>query len=202
MKKFLIPIHPRKKKAFQSFIASAIALFAFSVSSFGQCCAKLTSTKTCRDKNTGTASAVPCNPGNYTYLWDDPAAQTSAVATGLAAGTYHVLISGPNFTCPAFDVIVGDSSCTPFSVPNVMTPNGDGINDHFLITGLEKGTALTVYNRWGNVVYTSNNYDNDWDAANLTDGVYFYVLNLPTAEFANGKDDPSRGFVQIITGKN
>lgn len=198
MKKILFPIHLRKQ-ALHTLIVSL-----FPVLSYGQqqCCAKLTSTKTCRDKSTGSASIVPCNPGNYTFTWDDPSAQTGPVATALAAGVYHVVMSGPNFTCPAVEVTVTDSSCTPFSVPNVMTPNGDGVNDQFYISGLEKGTKLTVFNRWGDVVYTNSNYGNDWDADNLTDGVYFYVLNLPEVEIVKGKNDPSRGFVHIIRGQN
>jgi gliding motility-associated-like protein len=202
MKKILIPTPTRKEQALQTLVVSVFFLIFFSAHAFGQCCVKFTTTKTCRDKSTGTAIAIPCNPGNYTFKWDDPAAQTGAVATGLAAGTYHVVMSGANFSCPAVAVIIPDSSCTPFSVPNIMTPNGDGINDHFFITGLETGTKLTVFNRWGDIVYSSNNYNNDWDAGNLTEGVYFYVLNLPTTEITKGKNDPSRGFIQIINGKN
>jgi gliding motility-associated-like protein len=145
---------------------------------------------------------TPCTPGNYVFLWDDPSAQTGPSATGLAAGIYHVSISGSNFTCNPFEVIISDSTCTPpFNVPNIMTPNGDGINDQFFITGLENGTKLTVYDRWGTVIYSNNNYSNDWNPQGIADGVYFYVLTLPTNKDYKGKNDPSRGFVQIISGK-
>jgi|SRR3954463_10522201 gliding motility-associated-like protein len=164
-----------------------------------QCCANLTSTKSCTGKQTGTATVTPCTPGNYNYLWDDANSQTNPVAVGLAAGLYHVIISGANFSCAAYSVTIIDSSCTPYIVPNVLTPNGDGVNDHFVITGLEDGTKLTVYNYWGTVVYTSKNYMNDWEATNLTEGVYFYVLNRPNAELhTSSKNDPSRGFIQIL----
>lgn len=202
MKKILIPIRTRKKQALKTLVISALFLTIFSVHSFGQCCIKFTTTKTCRNTSTGTAIAVPCTPGNYTFTWDDPNAQHGSSATGLAAGIYHVVMSGANFSCPAVAVSITDSVCIPFSVPNVMTPNGDGINDRFYIAGLEAGTQLTVFNRWGDVVYSNNNYNNDWDAGNLKDGVYYYVLSLPTTEATKGKNDPSRGFIHIITGNN
>ena len=65
-------------------------------------------------------------------------------------------------------------------VPNVMTPNGDGVNDIFDINYIELYDVkkLTIYNRWGNPVYTSEDYQNDWDGGNVSDGVYFYVLEL------------------------
>jgi hypothetical protein len=37
---------------------------------------------------------------------------------------------------------------------------------------------LTIYNRWGTIVYQSEDYQNDWDGGNVSDGVYFYVLEL------------------------
>lgn len=199
MKKILSPV--KKAYALKTLVFTALSLFiCISQTAYAQCCAKLTSTKTCQGKNTGTATITPCTPGNYTYMWDDASMQTTAVATSLTVGIYHVVISSGNVTCPPLEVTVTDSSCTPFSVPNIMTPNGDGINDYFVITGLQKGTKLTVFNRWGAIVYSSNNYDNDWTASNLTDGVYFYTLGLPSSETITGKNDPSRGFVQIISG--
>lgn len=202
MKKILSPNPIRKAYTLKTIGISAFALFTFFAhASIAQCCAKFSSTKTCRDKSTGSATVLPCKYDNYTYKWDDAAAQTGAVATGLPAGVYHVVMSTPTFTCPAIEVIIADSACTPFSVPNIMTPNGDGINDYFAITGLEKGTKLLVFNRWGQVVYSNNNYDNEWSPNDLMDGVYFYSLTLPSGEVSNSKNDPSRGFVQIITGK-
>ena len=72
-------------------------------------------------------------------------------------------------------------------IPNIFTPNGDGINDYFEI-GYDNGEPindlnryflshkLVIFNRWGRIVYESKDYRNDWDGGNLPDGTYFYVL--------------------------
>jgi gliding motility-associated-like protein len=66
-------------------------------------------------------------------------------------------------------------------IPNIFTPNGKDGNETFFIVGLERysGVELMVYNRWGNLVYESSNYKNDWKAADLNEGSYWYVLKLP-----------------------
>ena len=70
-----------------------------------------------------------------------------------------------------------DYDC-PIIIPNVITPNGDHVNDKFIIDGIEHiGTInLYVFNRWGTLIYEMNNYDNAWSPINEADGVYFYVI--------------------------
>ncbi|MFM7235082.1 MAG: gliding motility-associated C-terminal domain-containing protein [Flavobacteriales bacterium] len=73
------------------------------------------------------------------------------------------------------------SNACAVKIPNIFTPNGGQGNDSFEIEGLEKynGADLKVYNRWGQLVYESDNYKNDWRATDLTEGTYWYVLILP-----------------------
>lgn len=68
--------------------------------------------------------------------------------------------------------------CSPFiRLFNLITPNGDGINDTFFIEGLHNQKyTLEVYNRWGTRIYYKDNYDNQWTPAELSDGVYYYSL--------------------------
>jgi gliding motility-associated-like protein len=66
---------------------------------------------------------------------------------------------------------------TPFLIPNTFTPDKNGINDVFEIQALPANSALTIFNRWGNTVYQSINYQNNWDGDNCSDGVYYYILN-------------------------
>ncbi|MFO8088178.1 MAG: gliding motility-associated C-terminal domain-containing protein [Bacteroidales bacterium] len=64
------------------------------------------------------------------------------------------------------------------TIPNVITPNGDGKNDYFVIKGLENypGSELIILDRNGKKVYISDNYQNDFDGAGLPRGSYYYIL--------------------------
>ncbi len=80
-----------------------------------------------------------------------------------------------------------DSITKPFEIlgeiriPNIVTANGDHTNDEFYITNLKPNSKLVIQNRWGNVVFESDNYKNNWGGIDITgeklvDGVYFYQL--------------------------
>lgn len=82
-------------------------------------------------------------------------------------------------------------------IPNIFTPNGDGINDEFRIQGLElfPENRLLVFNRWGNEVYKANPYRGDWSGSNLGEGTYYYIFEL---RLNNGSRETFKGFVTII----
>ena len=77
---------------------------------------------------------------------------------------------------------------------NVITPNGDGINDLLVFDKLElfPGSELFIYNRWGDLVFESQDYRNNWDGRFMSDGVYYYVLKL------NGSDKVIQSNFTII----
>ena len=83
-------------------------------------------------------------------------------------------------------------------IPNLFTPNGDGLNDLFVIRNLlqYQGRELMVINRWGNQVYKSNNYNNDWDGGSLAEGTYYYILRVRNGN--NGEWQTHKGAVAII----
>lgn len=82
-------------------------------------------------------------------------------------------------------------------IPNVFTPNGDGVNDKFVIVGLENCVQrkLEVRNRAGQVVFRSNSYENTWDGGDCPDGMYRYMF-LYTGD--NGIEQTLSGVVTII----
>ncbi len=94
-------------------------------------------------------------------------------------GTYRIDITDAITGCIAsIDKEITDENCE-LEIPNVFTPNFDGINDYFEITNLEhyEKAHMVIYNRWGKIVYEhSYYYDNWWDGNGAPDGVYYYVL--------------------------
>lgn len=80
-------------------------------------------------------------------------------------------------------------------IPNIFTPNGDGINDYFVIRNIDKypSNQLIITNRTGKLVYEKFNYQNNWDAASANEGVYYFVLKIKT----NGNEIVKSGVVTI-----
>lgn len=82
----------------------------------------------------------------------------------------------------------------PIFIPNVITPNGDGKNDFFVISNLElyHQNELQIFDRSGRSVYRKKNYVNEWNAQGLPKAVYFY-------HFTTLKNKKSlKGWVHVI----
>jgi gliding motility-associated-like protein len=91
------------------------------------------------------------------------------------------------------------------SISKAVTPNGDGFNDTFEVgIGIDCGFTYTlkVFNRWGNEVYKSNNYTNNWDGTSsssitgdqLPSGTYFYIVEIQQSGF-----EPIQGYIFLGT---
>jgi len=83
----------------------------------------------------------------------------------------------------------------PIIIPNVVTPNSDNTNDIFLIQNLDitQPSKLVVLNRWGNIVFDIENYQNDWSPIDLIDGVYFYQFDYLNRNY--------QGFFHVFGGE-
>jgi gliding motility-associated-like protein len=81
-------------------------------------------------------------------------------------------------------------------IPTLFTPNGDGSNDVFFIRNLPEAPSvnrLTITNRWGKEVFSSENYQNNWDGEGTSDGIYYYLLMPETGEARTGWLEILRG---------
>lgn len=94
-------------------------------------------------------------------------------------GTYRVVLQGTAASgCPV--QATTQVEVTEYKVPNIFTPNADGLNETFRILGLPAGTAsLQVFSRWGRCVYTAEHYAHDWRGEGLPGGTYYYLLRVP-----------------------
>jgi gliding motility-associated-like protein len=76
-----------------------------------------------------------------------------------------------------------DDNTDIISIPNIFTPNGDGINETFVIQGLTANSRLMIFDRAGKKLYESDNYHNDWDGRDnngtpLPSDTYWYVIQM------------------------
>ncbi|MDF2457430.1 MAG: hypothetical protein K0R51_3423 [Cytophagaceae bacterium] len=85
--------------------------------------------------------------------------------------------------------------CADLFIPNLVTPNKDGNNDTFEITGAYTTLKVEIYNSWGSTVFKSDNYKNEWDAKGLADGVYYYHI------YIDGSDQKCLGWIHVLGGK-
>ena len=141
------------------------------------------------------------NGASFSYLWDFGDGNTditfNATHTYATDGEYKVVLSsetdkGCKDEISYFANVIIDE----IEVPNVITPNGDGVNDVFEIKNITKlkGSKLYIYNRWGSKVYSVENYQNDWDGGDLPDGVYYWYIEYETYF----REDKENGTLTII----
>jgi gliding motility-associated-like protein len=85
-----------------------------------------------------------------------------------------------------FSVSITDPDFAPELLPNVVTPNGDGVNDVLCIPNARGYAAcfrLEVFNRWGIRVFETDDPDQCWSPGNLPAGVYFYVIEIGSQSY-------------------
>lgn len=138
-------------------------------------------------------------PGAVTWHWDFGDGDTSNLEnpqhTFNGDSVYTVTLTAClqsgccNSWTSTYEVIGG----VPIIAPNVVTPNEDGINDALVFTNLHYfiHSTVNVYDRWGALIYSKTDYQNDW-VPNVVDGVYYYEL---TGLYIY---TPITGFFQVI----
>jgi gliding motility-associated-like protein len=124
-----------------------------------------------------TDQSTGADTWNWTFQNDVNSQLQNPVHSYSESGTYNVLLEVKNnFGCSdtfSLEVIIRDE----LKVPNVFSPNGDGKNDVFFIEGLYgSGNRLEIYNRWGILIYKSDDYKNNWNGDNHPDGTYYFIF--------------------------
>ena len=131
---------------------------------------------------------------NGAYTWDfgdgSPLSQ-QATPSHLyeRPGTYRISLTARYDNCEVrtgfAPIEVGE-----VFVPNIITPNRDSLNDTFRPRFSCRPAALEVYSRWGQRVFQTDDYHNNWDARGLPDGLYYYLLR-------DADDRRAKGWVEV-----
>ena len=145
-------------------------------------------------------------PNNISYLWDfgdnSTSTDVSPSHTYSQNGVYEAVLTNID-TLGCLDthrIVITVSDSVAFTIPNVFSPNRDGVNDLFEI-GIENATefSVAIFNRWGNKVYEWKNFPHGWDGEFANDGVYFYVIE---AKGFDGKIYQRHGHFTLIRSAN
>jgi len=108
--------------------------------------------------------------GEYSY-------ESDKTFSGVDEFTYRIMDKNGNWSDPATVSI----EISGILIPNVITPNGDGLNDSFEIIGIYQfeSVELQVFDRFKNLIYHNSNYQNNWEVnSSVRDGTYFYTLKF------------------------
>lgn len=151
------------------------------------------------------------NAGTIFYKWDIYKDNQLLVSrsdkehryTFTEAGTYNVKLTVNNDFCSSSDSVSISVSTSDLQVPNVFTPNGDGINDEFRVAYKSLiSFDARIYNRWGRMVYHWNDPQKGWDGTiggkKAPVGAYFYVIK---AVGADGIKYSKKGDINLLRGK-
>lgn len=105
-----------------------------------------------------------------TYLWSTGHTSPMVVVTAPAKLSVAITVNGCTYTR---EVNVISEECPV--IPNIITPNGDGKNDTFVLQGINiDQVEIEIFNRWGVSVYKRNSYDNKWSGPGS--GMYYYHI--------------------------
>jgi gliding motility-associated-like protein len=129
------------------------------------------------------------------YQWNGQ--DGGSIYTASKAGTVVLIVTDGN-GCQASQTINVSSHCDDIYLPNTFTPNGDGSNDNWVVTGMEDDptTTVKIFNRNGNPVFQHRGSFKQWDGTNngkkLPAGVYYYLIK------AHGGKQTISGYLCII----
>lgn len=133
----------------------------------------------------------------YTYRWqlndDNTIGQQAVGEYILPAGTHHlILLVKDRWACEGKDSVNIQVLPSLLYIPNAFSPNNDGENDFFTLYGIEtlQSFKLSIFNRWGQLIYYTEQPAAFWDGANAPEGVYIYhihyILNDGTPQTETG----------------
>lgn len=147
--------------------------------------------------NTNTQNQTILNFGDNNFT-----IQQNTFHTYTDTGNYqYTLITQNNFNC--LDTIKGTIIIKPYNaifIPNTFTPNNDGLNDYYTpIIPYYKSVDVKIYNRWGQLIFKTNDITQGWDGKQnntpVKTDVYNYLINI---EFLDNTTQTKTGQINLI----
>ncbi|MGL4597427.1 MAG: gliding motility-associated C-terminal domain-containing protein, partial [Bacteroidia bacterium] len=146
-----------------------------------------------------TLGGNPTGPNGATFIWTPNLDLTNPNASNPTASpdettTYTVLVTD-SLGCTATDTVTV-IVVPEIAFPNGFTPNGDGINDVWVIDNIQlfPNSVVEVYNRWGELLFRSVGYTQPWDGRydgqDLPVGTYYYIIDLNDPLFTQDYTGP------------
>jgi len=156
-------------------------------------------------------ATISVDPYNYMFYWPtgDSTSQSSVSFNEIfdnhsfdviGGNEVYITVQNMNSGCMDDTTFIIEVQGIP-EIHNVFTPNGDGTNDYFDFGEYAmKSVEVLLYNRWGELVYTWDTPNNQWDGRgidgeDLPEGVYYYVLHA-TGE--DGHDYSKKGSITLL----
>jgi gliding motility-associated-like protein len=146
-------------------------------------------------QSASTAGLYPINSWNWSFGDGSTSNIENPSHIYSEVGNYIVTLVVTDELGCTDTTFIGIEVLGPIVIPNVVTPNDDNVNDQFIIQNLDitLPSKLIVLNRWGNIVYEIDNYQNDWSPIDLIDGVYFYQFDYINKQY--------HGFFHVFGGE-
>lgn len=140
--------------------------------------------ETCWNALDGTATVAVQN-GNppLSYEWDDNLLQTTASAMGLSPNAEYMVRVTDDIGCNLTASVFVEANIGCFFIATAITPNGDGVNDTWVLGGFEyyPECKVNVFNLWGQTVFSSTGYTAQWDGRFngqlLPIGDYYFTID-------------------------
>ena len=152
-----------------------------------------------------TITAVSSIPNSQFNWFPGNLSGASQVFSPSETGYIYVQANAEGCLSDLDSLLISINPVCDVELPNVFTPNGDGVNDFFKLIESEGIVELecVIVNRWGNVVQEFDAPNFQWNGEDkkgngLNDGTYFYIVKAKTG---NGTELEKSGFVQLVRGE-
>jgi gliding motility-associated-like protein len=132
-----------------------------------------------------TTLEVSFEGNEFDFTWQDGSKGKSFLAN--TYGVYWLSVKNMCGIISVDTIRFTQDRFEPSAQFNFISPsNGDQLNEYLVLDNVLLGSQFTVFNRWGKEVYSSGNYQNDWDGQGLPSGIYFYTVKSDCIETQKG----------------